>query len=134
MGYSAELARRLAGAALHALRLVDDVRLLDRAGNRARRALLRAHRAALALRSVDLVLNELRALAGAALLVVDVLHVLVQYKIDPAKCKGCTMCARKCPAGAISGTVKNPHVIDQTKCIKCGACESTCKFGAISHG
>ena len=59
---------------------------------------------------------------------------LIQYKIDPAKCKGCTMCARKCPAGAISGTVKNPHVIDQTKCIKCGACESTCKFGAISHG
>ena len=59
---------------------------------------------------------------------------LIQYKIDPAKCKGCTMCARKCPAGAISGTVKNPHVIDQAKCIKCGACEATCKFGAISHG
>ena len=59
---------------------------------------------------------------------------LIQYKIDPAKCKGCTACARKCPAGAISGTVKNPHVIDQAKCIKCGACEATCKFGAISHG
>ena len=59
---------------------------------------------------------------------------LIQYKIDLAKCKGCTMCARKCPAGAISGTVKNPHVIDQAKCIKCGACEATCKFGAISHG
>ena len=59
---------------------------------------------------------------------------LIQYKIDPAKCTGCTMCARKCPAGAISGTVKNPHVIDQAKCIKCGACEATCKFGAISHG
>jgi len=59
---------------------------------------------------------------------------LIQYKIDPAKCKGCTMCARKCPAGAISGTVKNPHVIDQAKCIKCGACELTCKFDAISHG
>ena len=59
---------------------------------------------------------------------------LIQYKIDPEKCKGCTMCARKCPAGAISGTVKNPHVIDQAKCIKCGACEATCKFGAISHG
>ena len=59
---------------------------------------------------------------------------LVQYKIDPAKCKGCTMCARKCPAGAISGTVKNPHVIDPAKCVKCGACEATCKFGAISHG
>ena len=59
---------------------------------------------------------------------------LIQYKIDPAKCKGCTMCARKCPAQAISGTVKNSHVIDPAKCIKCGACEATCKFGAISHG
>ena len=59
---------------------------------------------------------------------------LIQYRIDAAKCKGCTMCARKCPAGAISGTVKNPHVIDPAKCVKCGACEATCKFGAISHG
>ena len=59
---------------------------------------------------------------------------LIQYKIDPAKCKGCTVCARKCPAGAISGALKNPHVIDTTKCVKCGACEATCKFGAISHG
>jgi len=59
---------------------------------------------------------------------------LVRYSIDPAKCKGCTMCARKCPAGAISGTVRAPHVIDPAKCVKCGACEATCKFGAISHG
>ncbi|MBR6733142.1 MAG: NADH-quinone oxidoreductase subunit NuoF [Kiritimatiellae bacterium] len=59
---------------------------------------------------------------------------LISYTIDPAKCKGCTACARKCPAGAISGAVKTPHVIDQSKCIKCGACEATCKFGAISHG
>ena len=59
---------------------------------------------------------------------------LVTYKIDAAKCKGCTMCARKCPAGAITGTVKNPHVIDPAKCVKCGQCEATCKFGAISHG
>ena len=59
---------------------------------------------------------------------------LITYKIDPAKCKGCTACARKCPAGAITGTVKNPHVIDPMKCIKCGQCEATCKFGAISHG
>ena len=56
---------------------------------------------------------------------------LMQYKIVEDKCKGCTLCARKCPVGAISGTVKNPHVIDPAKCIKCGVCISSCKFGAI---
>ena len=59
---------------------------------------------------------------------------LIQYRIDPAKCKGCTLCARNCPAKAITGTVKNPHVIDQSKCIKCGACMENCRFGAISKG
>ncbi len=57
---------------------------------------------------------------------------LLRFTIDPLKCKGCTMCARACPAGAISGSVKNPHVIDQDKCVKCGTCLATCKFGAIS--
>ena len=52
--------------------------------------------------------------------------------IDPTKCKGCTACARQCPASAISGTVKQPHSIDPAKCIRCGACVKTCKFGAIS--
>ena len=56
---------------------------------------------------------------------------LLQYQIVADKCKGCTLCARNCPVGAISGTVKNPHVIDQSKCIKCGACMEKCKFGAI---
>ena len=57
---------------------------------------------------------------------------LLSYVIDPDKCKGCTLCSRVCPAGAISGTVKQPHVIDNDKCLKCGACMEKCKFGAIS--
>lgn len=56
---------------------------------------------------------------------------LLKYEIQADKCKGCTLCARKCPVNAISGTVKQPHVIDQSKCIKCGACMDNCKFGAI---
>ncbi len=57
---------------------------------------------------------------------------LAKPTIDPTKCRGCTACARKCPVGAISGTVKQPHSIDPNKCIKCGACAATCKFGAVS--
>ena len=56
---------------------------------------------------------------------------LLQYSIIEDKCKGCTACARVCPVGAISGSVKQPHVIDTSKCIKCGACMAKCKFGAI---
>lgn len=56
---------------------------------------------------------------------------LLSYNIDPDKCKGCTLCARSCPNNAISGSVKNPHIINQEKCIKCGACMEKCKFGAI---
>ena len=57
---------------------------------------------------------------------------LLSFEIDPEKCKGCTLCSRVCPAGAISGAVKTPHVIDKDKCLKCGACIEKCKFGAIS--
>ena len=57
---------------------------------------------------------------------------LLSYTIDPDKCKGCTLCARNCPAGAIVGKVKEVHVIDTAKCVKCGACIEKCKFGAIS--
>ena len=58
---------------------------------------------------------------------------LLTYKIDPDKCKGCTLCARNCPAGCIMGKVREPHVIDSSKCLKCGACMEKCKFGAISR-
>ena len=63
-----------------------------------------------------------------------VCKALLSYTIDPAKCRGCTLCARNCPAGCISGTVKQPHVIDQSKCLKCGACMENCHFGAVSKG
>ncbi len=59
---------------------------------------------------------------------------LLQYQIDPEKCKGCTACARNCPVNAISGTVREPHKIDTSKCIKCGSCIEKCRFGAISRG
>ena len=60
-----------------------------------------------------------------------VCKALLSYVIDREKCKGCTLCARACPADAISGTVKQPHVIDPAKCLKCGACMEKCKVGAI---
>ena len=60
-----------------------------------------------------------------------VCKALLSYNIDRDRCRGCTLCARNCPANAIVGSVKNPHFIDQNKCIKCGACMEKCKFGAI---
>ena len=57
---------------------------------------------------------------------------LLHFVIDPGKCRGCTLCAKNCPADAIMGAVKAPHVIDPNKCIKCGACMDNCRFGAIS--
>lgn len=70
-------------------------------------------------------INDKKCPAGECM---DLLH----YKIDPEKCKGCTMCARNCPVKAISGETKKPHVIDESKCIKCGHCMTLCKFDAIS--
>ena len=68
--------------------------------------------------------TEHRCPAGAC-------KALTNYVVIADKCKGCTLCARNCPVGAISGAVKVPHVIDTQKCIKCGVCMDKCKFNAI---
>lgn len=60
-----------------------------------------------------------------------VCKALTAFAIDPAACKGCTACARACPAGAITGTAKQPHTIDRAKCIACGSCREACRFGAV---
>jgi len=71
--------------------------------------------------------EEHRCPAGAC-------KALTSYTIVAVDCRGCTLCARNCPVGAISGAVKEAHVIDQSKCIKCGVCMEKCKFDAIVKG
>jgi NADH:ubiquinone oxidoreductase subunit F (NADH-binding)/(2Fe-2S) ferredoxin/Pyruvate/2-oxoacid:ferredoxin oxidoreductase delta subunit len=58
---------------------------------------------------------------------------LIHYEIDPAKCVGCTVCARNCPVTCISGVRKEPHLIDQLRCIKCGRCFEVCRFDAVKQ-
>lgn len=69
-------------------------------------------------------INEKRCPAGEC-------AALRHYRIDPEKCRGCSLCAKKCPVSAISGTVRQPHTINEEQCIKCGQCASVCKFGAV---
>ncbi|MDD6727660.1 MAG: NADH-quinone oxidoreductase subunit NuoF [Eubacteriales bacterium] len=72
----------------------------------------------------DAHINEKKCPAGEC-------SALIKYGIDADKCKGCTLCAKNCPVGAISGSVKNAHIIDTDKCIKCGKCFTVCRFGAV---
>lgn len=55
----------------------------------------------------------------------------LSFSIDPAKCKGCDMCKKNCPAGAISGNLKEVHQIDPSICLCCGSCQSVCPFKAV---
>ena len=59
---------------------------------------------------------------------------LVHYTIDGDKCRGCSLCSRKCPVGAISGEIGKPYTIDGDKCIRCGQCAAVCRFGAVRKG
>ncbi|MBR4933616.1 MAG: 4Fe-4S binding protein, partial [Clostridia bacterium] len=70
-------------------------------------------------------INEKRCPAGEC-------AALRRYSIDPEKCVGCTLCARGCPTKAISGKVKETHLIDETLCIKCDSCRKACRFGAVT--
>ncbi len=56
---------------------------------------------------------------------------LLHYRIDPDKCKGCTLCAKQCPSGAVKGAPKSPHYIVEELCIGCGACRRVCRLNAV---
>ncbi len=56
---------------------------------------------------------------------------LFRYEIDAELCKGCGLCAKKCPVEGIRGGRKQVHVIDQVKCTRCGTCFEVCPFGSV---
>ncbi len=69
-------------------------------------------------------INEKKCPAGEC-------SALRSFEINPEKCKGCTLCSKKCPVGAISGKLKEAHTINSDICIKCGQCKDVCRFGAV---
>ena len=80
--------------------------------------------------------NELRDLAHliqTSALCFETCTGVAWFEIEKDKCIGCTKCARNCPVGAISGTIKQPHVIDIDRCIKCGACAKGCPKKAVKE-
>jgi NADH:ubiquinone oxidoreductase subunit F (NADH-binding)/NAD-dependent dihydropyrimidine dehydrogenase PreA subunit len=72
----------------------------------------------------DAHIRDKRCPAGAC-------RALITFTIDPELCKGCALCAKKCPQEAIHGEVKQVHVIDDTKCIRCGVCRDVCPSDAV---
>ena len=56
---------------------------------------------------------------------------MFHYEIDADLCTGCRLCAKKCPADAITGEKKKPHEIDREKCTLCGTCYDVCPFSAV---
>ena len=69
-------------------------------------------------------INEKKCRAG-------VCQSMKTYIIDEETCRGCSKCAKGCPAGAIAGELKHVFTIRQQQCIKCGACAEACPFGAV---